>query len=261
MHPTVLKSPERFALFAEQALQKGIGEICVTDHMPLSLSHAKDRLERGSIKAYCARVRELARQYEGRLSIKCGIEIDYHPSVTDEVRAVLEQGEFDYILASSHMHIFVKDFARYTFNDFAALALENSLKAAQTGWFSAISHPDMYRFAFERPERFPLVDDGYDVWRHKELLLALFKAVKQQGMYLEINPHLAEDKQDLFYSYPQAEIVTWAQEEGVRFSYGSDAHKAESVGALLEELERHPVYGQALAGWEQEEYQVMKGQR
>ena len=139
MHPTVLKSPERFALFAEQALQKGIGEICVTDHMPLSLSHAKDRLERGSIKAYCARVRELARQYEGRLSIKCGIEIDYHPSVTDEVRAVLEQGEFDYILASSHMHIFVKDFARYTFNDFAALALENSLKAAQTGWFSAIS--------------------------------------------------------------------------------------------------------------------------
>ena len=250
MHPTVLKAPELFARYAQTALANGIDEICVTDHMPLSISRAKDRLERGSVRAYCARVRELAKQYEGRLSVKCGIEIDYHPSVTDEVDEVLEAGEFDYILGSSHMHLFIKDFASYSRNDFAALALENALRAVQSGKFSALSHPDMYRFAFLRPDRFPLVDDGYDVLRHKDLIDELLQAVKQKGMYLEINPHLAADKGDLLYTYPQVQILEWALARDVRFSYGSDAHVPEHVGVLLRELERHPVYGKALADWE-----------
>ena len=251
MHPTVLKAPERFEQFAQTALANGIDEICVTDHMPLSISHAKDRLERGSIQAYCARVRALSRQYEGRLSIKCGIEIDYHPSVTGEIEEVLAAGDFDYVLGSSHMHVFLKDYPNYTQNDFAAAALENAIQAAQTGWFSAISHPDMYRFAFEKPERFPFSAGGYDVLRHKALITELLQSVKQGGMYLEINPHLAVDKQDLFYTYPQAEIAAWAQETGVRFSYGSDAHTPDHVGALLPELEAHPLYGKALAAWEE----------
>ena len=108
----------------------------------------------------------------------------------------------------------------------------------------------IYSFAFLRPDRFPLVDDGYDVLRHKDLIDELLQAVKQKGMYLEINPHLAADKGDLFYTYPQVQILEWALARDVRFSYGSDAHIPEHVGVLLRELERHPVYGKALADWE-----------
>ena len=95
MHPTVLKTPERFELFVKEALRKNIGEICVTDHMPLSLSHAKDRLERGRVRDYCARVRALAAEYADRLSIKCGIEIDY------EAELVLIMGENGKIFAAT----------------------------------------------------------------------------------------------------------------------------------------------------------------
>ena len=251
MHPTVLKTPERFELFVKEALRKNIGEICVTDHMPLSLSHAKDRLERGRVRDYCARVRELAEAYADCISIKCGIEIDYHPSVRSEIEEVLGEGSFDFILGSSHIHIFEKEnCARYTYNDFAALALENSIRAAESGWFDALSHPDMFRFTFERPDRFPLIVEEYTPARHRALWDALFAAVNKSGAYLEINPHLAEDKRDLFYTYPQDSVVEWALEAGVKFSFGSDAHKPESVGAYLDELEVHPVYGGALAAWE-----------
>ena len=41
------------------------------------------------------KARELARKYEGILSIKCGMEIDYYPSVMSEIQAVLDDGEFD----------------------------------------------------------------------------------------------------------------------------------------------------------------------
>ena len=47
---------------------------------------------------------------------------DYHMHLT-----VLFLGEFDYILASSHMHVITRDFTKYTFNDFAAMALKNSI--------------------------------------------------------------------------------------------------------------------------------------
>ena len=57
MHPKALVAPERFADFAEKAIERGITEICVTDHMPLSLSHASDRIPRGEVGAYCRAVR------------------------------------------------------------------------------------------------------------------------------------------------------------------------------------------------------------
>ena len=250
MHPCVLSAPENFAQFAEAAIARGIGEICVTDHMPLSLSHAKDRLQPGTVREYCARVHALAAAYAGRLGIKCGIEIDYHPSVLPEIYEVLGQGDFDCVLASTHLHIFEKErLARYTYNDFAALALENTQRAAESDLFDIIAHPDMYRFAFSRPDRFPLRPDAYTPERHESAVKALLRAVAARGMRLEINPHLAEHFGDLAQTYPQESILAWALELGVRFSYGSDAHKAESVGALLDELERHPLYGRALTDW------------
>lgn len=252
MHPTVLNAPEKMELFIQNALKKNITEICVTDHMPLSISKASDRLPHGMVGEYCRTVREWAKKYESQIRIKCGIEIDFHDSVMPEIERVLEEGDFDFILASSHMHVFVKEYSQYTFNDFAALAIENSIKAAKTGWFNAIAHLDMYRFAFEKPSRFPLVNDRYDVFRHQALIAELLETLTNKNVYLEINPHLAESKQDISYAYPEETIVEWALEKNVRFSYGSDAHSASSVGAYLDELALHPVYGKALRKWENE---------
>lgn len=252
IHPTVLALPDRIEHFVESALSKNIYEICVTDHMPLSISNASDRIPRGMVREYCRSVREAKKKYEGKISIRCGIEIDFHPSIMSEVEQVLEEGEFDFILASSHMHIFIKEYSRYTFNDFASAALENSLKAVETEKFHAISHLDMYRFVFEDPHRFPLKNDGYDVDVHKALINELLDKMAKCGMRLEINPHLAESKRNISFSYPEKTIVKWALEKGIRFSYGSDAHEADSVGAFLSELEEDSVYGKAIKGWEEE---------
>lgn len=251
-HPTVIQTPERFNLFIEQALNKGISEICVTDHMPLSISNAKDRIPAGRVGDYYRAVRELSKQYEGIIKINCGIEIDYHPSVKDEVERALQSGDFDYVLASTHMHLFTDDFTKYTFNEFAARALENSILAVETGLFHCVSHFDMYRFPFVNPDRFPLIDDGYSPQKHEDVIKELIGKIKKSGMYMEINPHLAEVKGVFSYMYPQEIITEWALAAGVKFSYGSDAHVPHSVGDLLERLEAHPVYGKALADWEKE---------
>ena len=49
MHPKAWADEERFDAFVSEALRKDIKEICVTDHMPLSISNASDRIIKGRV--------------------------------------------------------------------------------------------------------------------------------------------------------------------------------------------------------------------
>ena len=249
-HANVINKPGQFDAFIEQALNRGIAEICITDHMPLCISHASDRIPAGCVRRYADRVRELAKRYEDRIRIKCGIEIDYHPLIIDHIKRVLDAGDFDYVLGSSHLHLFLFEFKNYTRNDFARLSVENSIRAAETGLFSTISHPDMYRSVFERQDRYPIPDGEYNYTNVQDLFDQLIDEIKKQDMAMEINAHLAEAHNDLRFTYPQEEIVARALKQGVRFAYGSDAHRPQSVGACLDALEAHEIYGKALKIWE-----------
>lgn len=253
-HPMLTQCPERLGGFIDTALKNGVEEICITDHMPLSfIPDGTDRIPHGMVKDYVKRAREMRSHYEGVISVKCGIEIDYHPSVTDEIRAVLETADYDYIIGSTHLHVFVPDFPNYTFNDYATMWLENEIRAVETGWFHVVSHMEMYRFMFAYPHRFPLVDDGFDLMRHEALIRELLRKAKERDMYIEINTNLARQiNNDLSFAYPQATVMEWAREEGVRFSYGSDAHLPHQVGSLLTSLRESPVYRDAIAEWEKE---------
>ncbi|MBR2615242.1 MAG: PHP domain-containing protein [Clostridia bacterium] len=249
MHPQILTRPEAWRDFLERAIHLGIDEVCFTDHMPLSLSRAKDRMPAGSVREYCRRVRKIGAEYADRITVLCGIEIDYHPSVLSEIEAVLGEGEFDRILGSSHIHLFCKDTERYTKNDFARAALENSLAAVESGLFTNLSHPDMFRFPFTRPDRYSFLEgDDYTPEKNESLIRTLLKRAAEKGVVLEINPHLAEAMENnLSYLYPSQRIMEWALEiPSLTFTYGSDAHKAEAVGALLDKIEAHPLYGGAL---------------
>lgn len=253
MHPMVVQKPEQFDLFVRKAIAEGVEEICITDHMPLLCSTAKDRIPHGKVKEYCTAVRNLAKQYKDEISIKLGIEIDYHPSVRDEIDAVLEAGEFDFVLGSSHLHV-IKAHEWFqnnvTHNEYAKAMFENTISAIQTGFFDAIAHVDMHRRIFERREKFPLIDDGYSEVSHVKLIDEVLDALKEHSVRLELNPHIAELKDDIEYMYPSTSIVSKALEKGIQFTFGSDAHKPESVGACLQKLREHEIYQKALATWE-----------
>ncbi len=253
MHPMVVQKPEQFDLFVQKAVTEGIEEICITDHMPLLCSHAKDRIPHGKVKEYCAAVRRFAKQYENEISIKLGIEIDFHPSVKDEIEAVLEAGEFDFVLGSSHLHV-IKQHEWFknnvTYTEYAKAMFENTILAAQSGYFDAIAHVDMHRRIFARKDKFPLIDDGYSETMHTKLINETLDVIAENGVRLELNPHIAELTGNIMDMYPSLYVTERALEKGIKFTFGSDAHKAESVGTCLKELREHEVYKKALATWE-----------
>lgn len=251
MHPAIMQNPSAFDEFARCAIEKGIHEVCITDHMPLSISSAVDRIPSGMVKAYCRNVREVAKKYEGTLSVKLGIEVDYHPQFISEIESVLGDGDFDYILGSTHMHLFLADKLldrSMSKKEFARLALENTFAAVESGYFHTISHLDMFRWVFSRPDRFLLSDEEYYVEDHTGEISKILDEIQKRDICLEINAHLAESKNDVQYTYPQDIIVQMALDRNIRFYYGSDAHKPQSVGAMLDSILEHPVYGKALGG-------------
>ena len=255
MHPMVVQKPEQFDLFVQKAIAEGIEEICITDHMPLLCSRAKDRIPHGKVKEYCASVRRFARQYEDQISIKLGIEIDFHPSVKDEIDAVLHAGEFDYILGSSHLHVIKQNEwfpNNISYNDYAKAMFENTILAAQSGYFDAIAHIDMHRRIFARKDKFPLIDDGYSESLHTQLIHETLDVIAENGVRLELNPHIAELTGNITDMYPSLYVTERAMEKGIKFTFGSDAHKPQSVGACLKELREHEIYMKALATWEME---------
>lgn len=252
MHPMVVQKPEQFDLFVQKAKAEGIEEICITDHMPLLCSNAKDRIPHGKVKEYCMAVREFAKQYQDEISIKLGIEIDFHPSVKDEIEAVLETGEFDFVIGSSHLHVIkAKEWFQnnVTYNEYAKAMFENTILASQTGWFDTIAHVDMHRRIFARKDKFPLVDDGYSESLHAKLIEEMLDAIVENGVRLELNPHIAELTGHIEDMYPHTYIVEQALGKGIKFTYGSDAHVPQSVGACLKELQEHELYKKALATW------------
>ncbi|MBR3837177.1 MAG: histidinol-phosphatase HisJ family protein [Clostridia bacterium] len=253
-HPQILQLPHRFPEFVETALKKGVDEICITDHMPLSCSKAKDRIPQGRVGEYCERVQELKEAYKGKIRIKCGIEIDFHPSLTSEIEAVLKEGNFDFVLGSSHLHVLKSpslfDICK-TRNEYAAAMFENTTAAAKSGYFNAIAHPDMHRWIFTRPDRFPLEDDGYEEARHEDTIEAMLDAIRQEGLFFEINPHLAMSTGDPADLYPTPTLLERALKKGIRCSYGSDAHKSEDVGGMLDYLTTASPYKEALKIWNQ----------
>ena len=254
MHAQVLTLPDQIHDFVKTALDRGIEEICVTDHMPLSVSSAADRIPAGRVEEYCMRVRSLAKEYEDRIFIKLGIEIDYHPSIIDEIEAVLKAGDFDYVIGSSHLQVIPTDTfdSIHTYTDFAVAMLKNSLLAAQSGYFDTIAHLDFFKWHFTLPHRFPLSGEEFVFETQRPLVDRILNTIRDEGLRLEINSHRLAHTGDLSLVYPELWVVETALEKGLRFAYGGDAHTADHVGAYLGELRAHPVYGRAIAQWEQE---------
>jgi histidinol-phosphatase (PHP family) len=246
LHPSLVSAPQNFDAFAWKAIERGFQEICITDHMPTSCSTASDRIKAGRVSDYCQAVKELSRQYEGQLRIKCGIEIDYDPAYLGEIEDVLSAGEFDFVLGSVHLHVCRPGLfdGKTTHNEYARKCLEITSQAARSGFFHAIAHFDFFRWVFTQPKRFPLADDGYSCQAHWPLIHETLDSIRKAGLLLEVNP-----QKNMF---PQKEIATLALKKDLRFYYGSDAHSAQDVGMLYEELLGDPVYSQALWKWESE---------
>jgi histidinol-phosphatase (PHP family) len=153
------------------------------------------------------------------LPVKLGLEVDYVPGREDETRALLAPYPWDYLLGSVHwIDGFAVDGEPKLVDEVGAEGayaryFEELARAAASGLFDSLSHPDLVKIFGDRV--------AYDY-------AGIADAIAESGVAVEVST--AGLRKPVGELYPHPDFLHACRERGVPVTTGSDAHKPSLVG-------------------------------
>ena len=210
--------------FVDAARTAGVGEIGFTEHAYYftqlhtlwSVPYQTERCVY-DLDAYVDAVVE-AREHG--LPVKLGLEVDYVAGREDETRALLAPYPWDYLLGSVHWIDGLGIDGEPRLTDEVGIEeawhryFEMLARAAGSGLFDSLSHPDLVKIFGDRVEAF---DYG-----------EVADAIAESTVAVEVST--AGLRKPVGELYPHPDLLTACRERGVPVTVGSDAHKPSLVG-------------------------------
>lgn len=222
--------------YVRAAADKGIDLVTFTCHVPMrdteSFSGEGIRMAIEELPLYRELVAD-AREYGASIGVEVlyGIEGEYFPeeSKLTEQWQLLETEPFDFVLCSLHHQLPV--FRRWLqqFGAPEAIAevyFEQVTKAAQTGKYDSIAHPDLIRIYNTIPP--------FEPETQERAIKKMLAAVAASNTCLEVNT--SGLIKQIFELHPAPSILAWAAELQVPLTLGSDSHRPEHVGQHFPEV-------------------------
>ncbi|WP_418790583.1 histidinol-phosphatase HisJ family protein [Phosphitispora sp. TUW77] len=214
--------------------QKGLKEIGFADHIPMYFLPAEERdnsiaMKEEELDTYAGRVREMQEKYYP-FPIKFGIEADFIPGKEKELLAVLKRHDFDYVLGSIHFldgwgfdnprHR--QGYDKWDIYELYHYYFTTVQKAAASGIFDSMAHPDLIKKFGIRPDR-----DVTGIYEDT------VREIAASGVCVEINT--AGLRVPAGEIYPDTVFVKLCHKYKVPVTLGSDAHQPQYVGVGFKE--------------------------
>ncbi|CAN5777396.1 histidinol-phosphatase HisJ family protein [soil metagenome] len=217
----------------QAAVAAGITEIAFTDH----IDHQPEDPGTGYYRAehYFAALQQARDEFDGRLVILAGAEIDFHTDTQVDVKRFVDAfgDRYDFVIGSVHYGangalIYPDYFERRAPDDVFKEYFEQVQAAVEMGWFDTIGHLDI-------PKRYlPGRLRHYDPMTYYQQLQPVFASLIRHDVAFEINT--SGIRQAPKTSMPGPAIVRWYVEAGgKRITTGTDSHGPRTVGAGLRE--------------------------
>ena len=208
---------ENIRTYCEVAKERGIRQMGITEH-----DRYLDDIDLASFQE----ARELSRDVELRL----GIEIDFVPGEEEQMNRFATALPYDYIIGSVHRvggeevdrHPDADIYDKWDTYDLYEAYYENVRKAALSGRFDVLGHPDLIKIF----RHFP---DG-DI---TDMLEETADAVAESGMVVDVNA--AGLRKPVGEIYPSRVFLEMFHRRGVPIILSSDAHAPEQVAAGYDE--------------------------
>ncbi|HEX2998779.1 MAG TPA: histidinol-phosphatase HisJ family protein [Armatimonadota bacterium] len=226
-----------------RAAALGLPAIACSDHMPLrcpppGLTRPENaaagrqtewHMAWDELPAYRAEVERLRAAYP-TVEVLLSVECDYWPGVEKHLESLLGSMSWDLHLGSVH---YVDDFGIDSEEEIPRWERSNVDRvweryfslltaATRTGFFDVIGHADLVKKFNFRPKADPLP------WYHTFL-----GAARDAGVAIELNT--AGLRKLCHEIYPSLPLLSLAHAYGVPIAFGSDAHRAEDIGAGFED--------------------------
>ena len=220
--------------YARQAVERGIAEIAITDHVdfvPGTPAYAfttfaqRERVVRGAAERWAP---------DG-VTIRFGVEVTYDRAHEEDIRAHLARHAYDFVIGSVHVYedspFHASRVAAWAAGrplaEIVAPYFGEVLGAIRSGLFDTIGHLD-----FVKRYLVPHVTPA-DLAAAPELYERLLVALVETGTALEVNT--SGLRQPAAETYPSAAVVArFRVLGGTRISAGSDAHQKDAFSSGLE---------------------------
>ena len=234
------------------AIEKGLDEICFTDHVdygvkrdwddPLGVEyHAggpgePERIAFANVDypRYVAQIDELQARYEGRIRIKLGLEFGMQAHTIPQYQRLFSSYPFDFIILSIHevgdKELWTQDFQRgLTQQEYNERYYEAKLELVRTYHdYSVLGHLDLIT-------RYDLAG-VYPFKKVRPIIEEILKVVIADGKGIEVNT--SSHRYGLSDSTPSEDILRLYHELGGEvITIGSDSHAPEHLGAYLAEAQ------------------------
>lgn len=221
------------------ALERGLKEICLTDHYDKDYPRVPDIEGTAFVfdpEEYFRTLAALREEYAGRITVRTGIEIGLQPHLGEFYRELIRSNPFDFVIGSVHLvhgldpyygEIFEgrtdEDVYRETFR----MTVEN-LDAIDD--FDVLGHIDyVVRYGKEKAAH-------YSCRKFADEIDAILRKVIDMGKGIELNT--GGFKYGLGFCNPHPDIIKRYRELGGKIiTVGADAHKPEHIAYDFDKAE------------------------
>lgn len=228
---------------AEAAIDKGLKKITVTDHMPLPFE-TRYAMVRPDIDEYRSEIQAAQQEYQGKIRICAGLEIEYIPHLHSWIQSLAKM-DWDTLITSVHGLYFQdnRGMVNGTLDEFERLLnlFDNDIKhlcthyyqtlqkAYQTGLFDIAGHLDVIKKNNVHNRYF----DESAPW-YRDLVTQTLDVIKANGMKMEINT--AGILHPIRQPYPGYWVIDQALEKNIPVVFGSDSHGPETLGQYFSDI-------------------------
>ena len=225
------------------AVKMGMDEICITDHVDYGVKvdwdcgqeiqyRKGDPLANVDYPRYMEKIRALKEEYQGKITIRTGMEFGVQMHTIPEFEALFARYPFDFIILSIHQvedkEFWTQDFQRgrtqKEYNERYYQEMLDVVKAYKN--YSVLGHMDLIK-RYDEAGIYPFENV-------KPMIEEILKIVIADGKGIELNTSF--HRYGLSDSMPSREILKLYRELGGEIiTIGSDSHKPEHLGAYIDE--------------------------
>ena len=213
----------------QQAIQKGLQGICITEHLDHDFPANSDNTSFDlDVRSYRETLFSLREKYAGQLDIRFGVELGLQPHLKDFSEGLLLVTPFDFVIGSSHL-VHGRDpyYPEYfegreeaaCYREYFESILEN---------ISAFSGMDVYGHLDYIVRYGPNKNRDYSYRKYQDVLDEILHVIIEKGLGIELNT--GGYHYGLGEPNPCTEILKRYREMGGEIiTIGSDAHKTEKI--------------------------------
>ncbi len=213
------------------AVENGINEICLTDHMEREFREVNYNVH--DFAKYKREIQEAQEFYGDKIKIKFGMELGLIPHLHKTAKEIVKNYDFDFIIGSTHEVNKVPLYERsiyydgkekiVAFNEYLEEVLSNSILFDE---YDVYGHFDyVYRYS-----NYP--DNKLRYSDHAEIIDEIFKNFADRGKGIEINLSGVRYGHNSFH--PNLEILkAFKRQGGEIVTIGSDTHNLQEARPLI----------------------------